>query len=732
MTEADYKKLSLLITKYCPDFVVEDHPKFISFLKAYYDWSMNVKEFNPWRVTSHLIEWGDIDETIDEFINYFKEEYLNNLNVDFNGDIREFIKHGKEFYSSRGTPESFNFILQLLSGNSGEVFYPNRYLMKSSDGEWVKDHYIFVAFSDKVDNSFISTVITGQDTGATATIESIETHFNYNTQEQFLKIGISNIVGEFNDSTVGLQNNTISVVLPTYQTIKSVNVTSRGNNYKYGDTLTIPDDPTFICRVESVKAGRIDSYAILDGGTGYSVGDVIHAKCDTLDYYNANATIYVDEVDPDTGAITSLDIRYPGYGFLELPVVDSIESATHLYDNKMIPVEYTPLKYIENDGYTYLDSGLVLDANSTVEIKFKTFSTANPDIEHGIFGAEYLTNTWSYALGYNEEHSSIVSHYDSTIKEFEIDLTEDHLIQRVGNKLFIDKTLVYENDEADFTTVNQASFFATTASGSHMLGKSRLYFCKIYDENNVLIANLIPVLRESDSKAGLYDTIREEFITNDSGNDLVAGPADIIMEDAVIEFISDGCGAINTVSVISAEINYVDGTNLVINSETGQGATATISTGNIFETIPYYYKPGSFLSDDFKLQDSDYWQEYSYEIRSSLSLDEGVLAQFSEYKEIFKRLVHPAGFKLFNSFVLSNHISLDLLYINSTIQYHPAPSFLDLINWIEMVSSWNRILDEDIIWQWRLTPISSIMNTELGYYKRTGGEFVHSTLELEE
>ena len=156
MTEADYKRLSLLIQKYCPDFVAEKHPKFIAFLKAYYDWSMNVKGFNPWRVVSHLVEWGDIDETLDEFIDYFKSEYLGGLNIDFNGDVREFIKHTKEFYSSRGTPESFRFLLKLLSGNTGEVFYPNRFIMKSSDGEWITDHNIFVEYSDVIDNSFIS------------------------------------------------------------------------------------------------------------------------------------------------------------------------------------------------------------------------------------------------------------------------------------------------------------------------------------------------------------------------------------------------------------------------------------------------------------------------------------------------------------------------------------------------------------------------------------------------
>lgn len=732
MTEADYKKLSLLIAKYCPDFVVEDHPKFISFLKAYYDWSANVKEFNPWRVTSHLIEWGDIDETLDEFIDYFKQEYLNELNTDFNGDIREFLKHTKEFYASRGTPESFKFLLQLLSGNSGEIFYPNQYLMKSSDGEWVTDKVLFVEYDERLDNSFISTRLKGKTTGNTAVIETIETHFNYLTQDRFLKIYVSNLTGDFhNEDAIIFKNDSTSLELTIYKTIKSVNLTSKGNNYQVGDTLSIQDDPTFICKVESVSSGKIDSYAILDGGTGYSVGDVIHTKCDTLDYYSADARVYVDEVDPDTGAITSLDIRYPGYGFLEVPSVDYIESATHIAYNDGVPSGYTPLTYIENDGLQYLNLGMQLSDTNSVDLKFKILPSANPDINHGVFGANYLENSFGYMFLYNEERRVFISRYGLYTHEFDINIETDHYIKREKNKLYLDNTYVADDSSSAFNTINYASLFATTGTNSHTYGKCRIYFCRIWDEDNNLIKNYVPVKRNSDDKIGIFETVEGVFLTNESGTDYVPGPESVIIRDAEIEFISDGAGAINSVGVISAEINYTDGEDLVITSETGVGASATISTGEIFTSIPYYYKPGSFLSDDFKLQDSDYWQEYSYEIRSSLALDSGILQQFSEYKDIFKKLVHPAGFKLFNSFVLSNHIDLDLLYINSTISFRGASTFLEFINWIELVSYWNRIVDNDIIFQHRFSTIADERETALNFYKRTGGEFVHSNLEIE-
>ena len=528
MNEAAYKKISILLQKYCPDFLADKYPGFIAFLKAYYDWSYSIEGFNPWRVISHLIEWGDIDETLDRFIMYFKNEYLSGLNTDFNADIPTLIKHSKEFYSSRGTPESFRFLLRILSGNNGTIFYPNEFLMKSSDGEWRTDKFIFCKFDSRIDNSYLSTLVKGKSSGFTAYIESIETHYNYNTQDQFFKIGLSNRHGAIEDEIILFNNGSGEIELEIYDTVSHVEIENSGNNYQVGDALTIDGDPTFMAKIKSLHSGRVTSYVVFDGGSGYELGDELTITCDNEDDYYALPKAFIDEIDAN-GAITSLDIRYAGYGMYNVP-------------------EFT-----------------------------------------GVIG---------------------------------------------------------------------------TGSG------------------------------------------------------------------AVIEFIAEDAGAINEIEITSAEFGYVDDTPLTITTSTGVGGSAKLKTGKLYTTEPYYYKDGSFLSDLFKLQDSDYWQEYSYEIQSTLTLDSD-LTQFSDYKDIFKRLVHPAGFKLFNSFILSNHISLDMVYINSTLSAGYAPSFLDFVNWIEMVSHWNRIVDNQIIFQHRFSTIWDESEVPINYYRRTGGEYVHSSIDTE-
>lgn len=529
MNDTAYKKLSLLLQKYCPDFLVDNYPGFISFLQAYYDWSMMQSKFNPWSVVSHIIDWGDIDTTIDEFIIYFKDEYLNTLNTDFNGDLALFIKHSKEFYASRGTPESFRFLLRLLSGNSGSIFYPGKFLMKSSDGVWRQDYVMYLEFNPKIDNSYISTIIKSKYSNATAVIERIETHFSTEYGTQFFKLVLSNVKGNFSDSSVILEANDGQIELSVYDTVSQLNIITAGNNYKVDEALVIQDDPTFLAKIKSIYSGIVDSYAIFDGGSGYNVGDEVFTECESVDTYYAMPKIYVSEVDA-SGAILGLDIRYSGYGFYSVPTISNI-----------------------------------------------------------------------------------------------------------------------------------------SGSGS----------------------------------------------------------------GANIELISLTAGAIRDINILNCEINYTDDTALIIETENGIGGSVTIKTGNIYKTIPYYFEDGSFLSDEFKLQDSDYWQDYSYEIQSSITLESNVLSQFSEFKEVFQRLVHPAGFKLFNSFILSNTIQMPTTYINSTIGYGTPWRFLEFVNWLEMVSYWNRILDEDIIFQQRLTTLSDLASTTIDSFERIGGEYVHSTIEVE-
>jgi len=69
--------ISIFIERQLPDWAVTDHPKFQLFLEAYYEWleSQGQAYKEKYCLRNNL----DVDHAIDEFLSYFKREYLLNL-----------------------------------------------------------------------------------------------------------------------------------------------------------------------------------------------------------------------------------------------------------------------------------------------------------------------------------------------------------------------------------------------------------------------------------------------------------------------------------------------------------------------------------------------------------------------------------------------------------------------------------------------------------------------------
>ena len=66
-----------------------------------------------------------------------------------------------------------------------------------------------------------------------------------------------------------------------------------------------------------------------------------------------------------------------------------------------------------------------------------------------------------------------------------------------------------------------------------------------------------------------------------------------------------------------------------------------------------------FLNSDKYIQDSYYYQDYSYEIKAALTLD--------KYKDILKDTFHAAGTELFGKFVLNTIVDDQFKILQETL-----------------------------------------------------------------
>jgi len=113
-------------------------------------------------------------------------------------------------------------------------------------------------------------------------------------------------------------------------------------------------------------------------------------------------------------------------------------------------------------------------------------------------------------------------------------------------------------------------------------------------------------------------------------------------------------GAVTELLVTDSGFGYVDGEVIEYSSNAESKTTGLASSklGLGGTGSGYYESTRGFLSSDKYLLDSDYYQEFSYEILSRLP--------FSTYEKIFKEVMHIAGTKLFGSVVLASNSSVNI------------------------------------------------------------------------
>lgn len=93
---------------------------------------------------------------------------------------------------------------------------------------------------------------------------------------------------------------------------------------------------------------------------------------------------------------------------------------------------------------------------------------------------------------------------------------------------------------------------------------------------------------------------------------------------------------------------------------TGSPATITFNTGLIYHAPGEFKDNAGFLSDIIKLQDNDYYQPYSYVVRSTTPLN--------EWKDMYLDSTHPAGFKLFAELLLTDDLDVNATITDEVLQ----------------------------------------------------------------
>jgi len=145
-------KLSSVVSSSIPNFLERDYEIFTDFIKQYYVWLESSK--NITFIPHNIEQFLDIDSTPPELLNKFYETYLplfpqkyaKDRESGLELDIRKVIKNIRDFYSKKGTEDSFRFLFRVMFDTEITISYPKEKMLFCSNSRWVKP--IIIRISD--------------------------------------------------------------------------------------------------------------------------------------------------------------------------------------------------------------------------------------------------------------------------------------------------------------------------------------------------------------------------------------------------------------------------------------------------------------------------------------------------------------------------------------------------------------------------------------------------------
>lgn len=306
-----------LLTRQLPEFVREDYPAFVEFMKAYY-------EYLDTTSIGKLTNLVDIDNTIDDFVQYFKTQ------LDVNGEDynfispRLFLKNSKQLFSAKGSEQSIKFLFRILFGKSSDVLTPWDYVLIPSYGKWYQDISLFITATQGNPTNLVGDYIYiyGVDGEYHRTFVKAAVQHSTNVYQIFVERFQYQSIRQ--GATFKSENLTIlGHVVPT---TSRVQVDIGGSGFVVGQLFNISgySGSGTIVKIKSVDTnGAITAAEIIEFGTGYNTdftakiypeNAILGAKLSTINLQREWAG-----ASGATGATNSLNATYDTQDVLKNP-----------------------------------------------------------------------------------------------------------------------------------------------------------------------------------------------------------------------------------------------------------------------------------------------------------------------------------------------------------------------------------------------------------------------------
>lgn len=678
--------LSAVVRSQLPEFIREDYPTFVAFVEAYYDY-LKTQGVD-------LSKIRDIDTTLEDFIVQFKKELAYNLPLVVE-DERFLLSHIRDQYLSKGSESSYKLLFKLLYGKQVELTYPNKSMLRASDGRWNQEISIFAQVDYGDPDDIVGKLVDIQTAGRILRVLVDKKEQLIGEVDRIVKIGKSYEI----NATAPANSTTITVATLTGIEIGQL-VT--GNNIFVGSkvvsilgtTVTLSKATTGIVNAALVFSNELYEFFLDKRFFGkIKAGDLIKYK----DTFQA-------KILPAT---QTLKISQPGKYF-RLGQVFELKSGagTGALMKVTATTEFGGIKYAElikfGLGYNsdfaisilasndVISAGVIASAGTATLIRSDTYSsgasgtiTASPSSltvtgSSTTFGSAggvavgdeiWTTNTTPLLIGVVKSIESTTSLTLASLPSSYEPGTSISSAYTAQSYTFRNIRLIgslYLGNPGGTQSYTNRPTLSDNTGGFNEQGYINTSDYYEYYSSQGFGSGTITANTSSSTVTGVGTSFTtqlrvNDIIKNSSGVQLgivsaITSNTSLTLRNPVSVSITGG-----TYDIFAP---YIDGTYVgtvvrefslsAANTQTysDEPAVVFVKLGALVRYPGYFETNNGFLSDSMYIQDSKFYQAFSYVIK----IDE----RLGSYKSAVKTMLHPAGMALFGEFNITNNFDLSV------------------------------------------------------------------------
>mgnify|MGYP003300066741 CR=1 FL=1 len=541
---------------------------------------------NPVSSIQQLLNYTNVDSTIFKFLDNFRDAFLEGIvdNVADGVDKRKLIKNIRDLYIAKGTKKGHELFFRLLLNEKPVIQYPTDSMLRVSDGLWSVRDIMRVKPGNGSATELIGQTITGQTSFATAIVVSSVSFREATRDVVELELDPTTVTGAFQENEFVFGTSIVTdqtVSFQPYSIITGSSVSNGGAYYTADQTvnLSTAGSATARAKVQTVSRGVVDEIVIDDAGQNYKVGDRLTLDNSNTDGVGADAAVSVvgGGITPESGSLTE-------YG---------MEEDDH------ITLEPTSQNFYQD---TYEGTKIVLETGTFANLSVASESGEITDVRMVAKGAGY--SKLPVVTGVTTANGS-------------------------GAKLLAaSNSGIGAINSFEFT--NQGLEYSTAPS--------------IIPFRHAIIKDITGVFAAGD----ILDIPEGISLEDDTGQidlESATGTGLLLTEETLSGTVTAFDSSRQLISINTTASLEKNNTIAVGGSKSGtianiSTAVGTAQVGQIAKTAGNFLTSAGQVSEiNIRVQDSFYYQDYSYVIRVGESIN--------TWRDAIKSTVHPAGWAVF-------------------------------------------------------------------------------------